>query len=659
MDSSPPKRPEPTLPPAAPAAGTKRPPPTLLPPFEPLSSSPGLPRPAKRQATASDAYLKYPTPVPTSSTGILSSSPPRPRQALGGGLSRSQSSSASERAPLSAVPSVSLPANGDTLLMGRSSNSSNYQLSSNRLISRVHVRARYVAAPSPLEPSKLEIVCGGWNGLKLHCQGRSYELWKGDSFTSETEGSEVMLDVLDARVLVRWPRREAPEETEWEESPGSRRENTPAFLQSSPLRRQGRIQSPVSPTPGNLASSRRLQMLMPRGREENVDIYVDPSADEEEGEGEDEGSKGPAERVVDPNASLGTEATNSFSSDLSDLDDEDENDPDEENDPVVHSFGPFGANLSSRLASITATSPRVNRSTNQPLLPRVPEEEKQPKAEADEEPPEEPAARPETPAPEEAPYENPTVANHVVNQLAFSRLASTPLSTIMQNLPAGERSGVTKAQLQSLIEGTPCVGIIAREGKDAAGQPLESQYYYVPEEDGDGHRRAAVVEGMGKPSLRACRKQHKVSEVLDPGRALTLGFPCWLGWSVLTAFSNTTGRGRGRRESGGFCSQGVTSPTKECRYHAARRRPTATRPPTLLFNVLLASCRFFLGDIPPGRLYCFLFVCLTDCMNAHATRTVLCARGSFFGEKGEWIEGGEGSWGVGGEYSAGRRRYGH
>lgn len=255
-------------------------------------------------------------------------------------------------------------------------------------------------------------------------------------------------------------------------------------------------------------------MLMPRGREENVDIYVDPSADEEEGE-EGERREG-SEGVVDPNVSLNTEATNSFSSDLSELED-DENDPDEENDPVVHSFGPFGANLSGRLASITATSPRVNRSPNQARLPLVPEEKQpktgepseQPKAEEPSEEPKE--ARPETPEAQEPPYENPTVANHVVNQLAFSRLASTPLSTILQNLPAGERAGVTRPQLQSLIERTPCVGIIAREGKDAAGQPLESQYYYVPEEDGDGHRRAAVVEGMGKPSLRACRKQHKVS----------------------------------------------------------------------------------------------------------------------------------------------------
>lgn len=504
MDSSPPKHAEPTLPPpaATATAGTKRPAPTLLPPFEPLSSSPGLPRPAKRQATGTNAHLKYPTPVPTSSTGILSSSPPRPR----GGLTRSQSS-ASERAPLSAVPSVVLNANGETLLMGRSSNSSNYQLSSNRLISRVHVRVRYVPAPSPLEPNKVEIVCGGWNGLTLHCQGRTYELWKGDSFTTETEGTEVMLDVQDARVLVQWPRRSSPvlSEASWDESPRSRARDTP-FMPSSPLRRSGRIESPVSPTPGSLPSSKRLDMLMP-GREreqENVEIYVDPSADEES-------SKGPVEDQVDPNVSHATDITNSFSSDLSDLDDdEDENDPNEENDPVVHSFGPFGADLSNRLASITASSPKVNRSPNA-RPPRVPEEKEARKEAASSE-------NTDTEEVKEPQFEDPAIENHVVNQLAFSRLSSTPLSTIMQNLPVEERSRVTKPQLQSLIEGTACVGVISREGKDAAGKPLESEYYYVPEQDGDQERKATVVDGLRKPSLRACRKQHKVSLFLGCSR---------------------------------------------------------------------------------------------------------------------------------------------
>lgn len=546
MDSSPPRNPEPTLPPPAATttslAGTKRPAPSLLPPFEPLSSSPGLPRPAKRQATG--AHLKYPTPVPTSSTGILSSSPPRPR---GGGLVRSQSS-VSERAPLSAVPSVVLSANGETLLMGRSSNSSHYQLSSNRLISRVHVRARYIPAASPLEPNRVEIVCGGWNGLTLHCQGRTYELWKGDSFTSETEGTEVMLDVQDARVLVQWPRRSSPglSEASWDESPRSRRANTPGFLQSSPLRRAGaRIESPVSPTP----AAKRLDMLMPRTEreQENVEIYVDPSADEEEQE----------DGRVDPNASLATEVTNSFSSDLSDLDDE--NDPDEENDPIVHSFGPFGADLSNRLASITASSPKVNRSQHHSRPPRIDEEKPlkttPPTAGASSENTETEEAKEEEEVVER--FEDAGIENHVVNQLAFSRLSSTPLSTILQNLPAEERGRVTSRQLQSLIEATACVGVIERQGKDAAGKPLESEYYYVPEYDGDQERKATVVDGLRKPSLRACRKQHKVSlDRMDHPRDVLLFFFAH-GWGSrlllfercadnLGIFSNIIGRGHGR-----------------------------------------------------------------------------------------------------------------
>ncbi|SPN98433.1 related to transcription factor PLM2 [Cephalotrichum gorgonifer] len=513
MNSSPSEHQEPTLPPAAhpvstATAGTKRPAPSLLPPFEPLSSSPGLPRPAKRQATgknnSSAAYLKYPTPIPTSSTGILSSSPPR---ATSSTFARTQSS-LSERAPLSAVPTIVLNGNGETLLMGRSSNSSNYQLSANRLISRVHVKARYVPAASPLEPNKIEIVCNGWNGLKLHCQGRTYELWKGDSFTSETEGTEMMLDVQDARVMVQWPKSVCspdPSEASWGDSPRSRvggGGNTPGgFLQSSPLRRSTRIESPVSPTPANLSSSKRLQMLLPtteRDSHDNVEIYVDPSADEDDAPQESRG------RVADPNSSISTDLTNSFSSDLSDPDyDDDENDPNEENDPIVHSFGPFGANLSDRLASITASSPKVNRSpNNRGRLPPVRERESTSEFTS-----ENPGA-PEEEAPK-APFENPVLSNHVVNQLAYSRLSSTPLSAIMQNLPADERKDVTKEQLQSLIEGTACIGVISRQGKDAAGKALESEYYYVPEFDGDADRRAAVVDGLRKPSLRACRKQHK------------------------------------------------------------------------------------------------------------------------------------------------------
>ncbi|CRK13748.1 hypothetical protein BN1708_010924 [Verticillium longisporum] len=466
MNSSPPRR---TIEPVLPVAGVKRPAPTLLPPFEPLSSSPGFPRPLKRQARdgsvgGAGAHLKYPTPVPTSSTGILSSSPPRVARRpsiVRPSIVRPGSSSA-ERAPLASVPSIELNDNGETLLMGRSSNSSHYQLSGNRLVSRVHVKARYVPAASPLHPNKIEIVCNGWNGLKLHCQGRTWELLKGDSFTSETEGTEIMVDVHDARLMIQWPKKDHRDvlgnlsDSSWEDSPRPQARGV-AALQSSPIRRAPRIETPESPTPATTnTSSQRLQSLLPASASDEIQIFEDFSAEDDLPK---HGEPGPG-----VGQSFMTEVTNSFSSDLSDPD-EDEN-PDEENDPVVHSFGPFGANISNRLASITTCSPKPTT-------------------------------------------ENPTVKNHVVNQLAFSRLSSTPLSAIMNALPAEEKRGLTKSTLRSIIEGTVCIGIISRQGKDAAGQALESEYYYMPEGDDDEQRRLAVTDGLRKPSLRACRKQHK------------------------------------------------------------------------------------------------------------------------------------------------------
>lgn len=435
---------------------------------------------------------------------------------------------APERAPLSAVPTVELSENGESLLMGRSSNSSHFQLSANRLVSRIHVKARFIAAANPLEPNKIEILCNGWNGLKLHCQGRTWELFKGDSFTSETEHSQIMVDVQDARVMIQWPKRGADNlsDSSWDDSPTSQiRGNA---LHMSPLRRAARIASPESPTPVN-HSSRRLQALLP-GRD--IQIY------EDSGEPEFREQK---PEPMDVNSSMRTVAATSFISEAGG----EEHNPDEENDPIVHSFGPFGADISGRLASITTKSPKVFKGAKRPSLhnaiasnlfaPRnIPSAPQSPKKQSPPQPisrAESPLSSPprfDSPSPSPEPlkksYEtDPAVANHVVNQLAFSRLQSTPLSAIMQNLPIEEKRDLVKSELRDIIESTPCIGIITRQGKDAAGKALESEYYYMPEKDDDESRRAAVVDGLRKPSLRACRKQHKVrfSQCLDIlGRAM-------------------------------------------------------------------------------------------------------------------------------------------
>jgi len=389
--------------------------------------------------------------------------------------------------------------------MGRSSTSSHYQLSANRLISRVHVEARYIAASMPLEPNKVEIKCKGWNGVKLHCQGRTWELAKDDTFTSETEYAEIMLDVQDARVLIAWPSRDrkdsvgAQTDSSWDEESSPRGRATAInargqVIHSSPLRRGHRIESPESPTPaGPSISSNTLADLFSDSVEPEpsaVKIYEDAPSSEED-------------NIAAGNSMVSTQAATSFyareESQASELSEpEEEQDPDEENDPIVHSFGPFGANISSRMASFTAggspEAPRVGReraeSTNSRSSSRSTND-------ADAGP----------------------VVNHVVNQLAFSRLSSTPLSVILNHLPADlkntspthpENRGLKKEELCRMLNGAACIGEIHREGKDAAGKPLESEYYYIPDEDTDENRRAAVVDGLRKPSLRNCRKQHKV-----------------------------------------------------------------------------------------------------------------------------------------------------
>lgn len=393
--------------------------------------------------------------------------------------------------------------------MGRSSNSSHYQLSANRLISRVHVKARYIAATVPLEPNKVEIICSGWNGVKLHCQGRTWELAKGDSFTSETENAEVMLDVQDARVLIAWPRSDRKdsiaalaEDSSWDDENSPKARITAVnsrgqLIQSSPLRRDHRIRSPVSPTPAGLpTSSTNLSDLISDGGEETfVQVYEDDHSAEEEEISDKENSQISTQGVPNP-----VSLNESQSSDLSEPEEED---PDEENDPLVHSFGPFGANLSSRMASFTAGSPSPEAPRGRPSPPRRSSSESTNEADAV------------------------PIVNHVVNQLAFSRLSSTPLSVIMNHLPAelkdaspthAENKGLRKDDLRKMLNAARCIGEIQRAGKDAAGKALESEYYYIPDEDQDEQRRAAVVDGLRKPSLRNCRKQHKVDSHPWPAR---------------------------------------------------------------------------------------------------------------------------------------------
>lgn len=99
------------------------------------------------------------------------------------------------------------------------------------------------------------------------------------------------------------------------------------------------------------------------------------------------------------------------------------------------------------------------------------------------------------------------IENILINHLAFSRLSSTPASFL--NTILAVISNLTLQQLRAILHKLDCIGVIYRQGKDAAGKPLEEEYYYVPENDNDPERSKLVALMKGHGGLRSCRRTHK------------------------------------------------------------------------------------------------------------------------------------------------------
>jgi hypothetical protein len=490
--------------------------PSLLPAFEPLSSSPPQLPQKRKFEDVEDGNTYYPTPIPTSSTGILPSSPPR-RPALQRTLS-----TLSERAPLSDLPTVVVPANGELLRLGRSSNSSDYQLPYDSFISRVHVTAQYQASNGHNASARVVIKCVGWNGVTVNCGGKAYELAKGDTWASNQPSAEITLDVLKCRVMIQWPFVQpagctsAHSDRTWTEDMSPRRvfgrQGSEVFPSSPPPMHP---QSPVSPSPARHATAAAANTLLTSdatiiSSQTAVHVYEDRDSDQA-----DAPDESPI-KATRPTETL--EQKNSFASLSSSNADElsDQENENEENDPVVHSFGPFGSNILSRLNSFSHTSPQQP----QPQKRKVPltDTSVSPIRDASS------SRRNSSAEPQKQIPESP-IKNHVINQLAFSRVHSVPLSTIHINLPAELRAcanlsgdgivSLTHADLERVLHSIPCVGEIKRQdkGKDAAGKPLENEFYYLPEMDDNAMRRDNVISGRGGTGLRAVRKNHKVSLV--------------------------------------------------------------------------------------------------------------------------------------------------
>jgi pSer/pThr/pTyr-binding forkhead associated (FHA) protein len=102
------------------------------------------------------------------------------------------------------------------------------------------------------------------------------------------------------------------------------------------------------------------------------------------------------------------------------------------------------------------------------------------------------------------------ISNLITNHIAYSRVLQTPFSSI-RDLNSIKKHDLSKLQLRCvLIHYIDCIGVIFRQGKDAAGKTLDEEYYYVPEKDLDKQRVQLVEELKGSSShLRSCRKTHK------------------------------------------------------------------------------------------------------------------------------------------------------
>ncbi|KAK9466088.1 hypothetical protein V1512DRAFT_276900 [Lipomyces arxii] len=380
------------------------------------SSSPSFDRKAKTDDPRMPRLQTfYPTPAPTSSVSLPNTSSPVRQQARVAPLEPSVDETVSTttvRAPLSAVVLVPVPRTGEVVSLGRSSNSSTVVLSrTNKLISRVHVTVKYVAATD-----SVEITCQGWNGSRVGISnGAEHALAKAESVTIPAEAN-IVIDVCGerARVVVSDPVVVDDDETDDE-----------VFVAAKDV-------TPVSDFETSTPSFK---------------VWED---------GQDESTVATSDKPVVEDAPVSSVQTKDL-----------------------------------LMNTIKLETPANSHDKENPLKPVV-----QVNKDQDEKH-------------ELAPLETDLakLKTHVIAHLAYSRLASTPLSELKTNLPVTATLPVEI--LQSIIKSTPCVGVIQRQGKDASGKRLEEQYYYIPEQDDDVHRRAAVEELRGHPGIRNCRKVHK------------------------------------------------------------------------------------------------------------------------------------------------------
>jgi hypothetical protein len=73
-----------------------------------------------------------------------------------------------------------------------------------------------------------------------------------------------------------------------------------------------------------------------------------------------------------------------------------------------------------------------------------------------------------------------TLLDALLTTLIFTEVKPTPLPRLVADL-THRMSNVQQDHIKSVLTATPCVGIVHRSGKDAAGKELSDEYYYIAE----------------------------------------------------------------------------------------------------------------------------------------------------------------------------------
>ncbi|CAN6612726.1 protein Tos4p [Trichomonascus vanleenenianus] len=468
----------------------------------------------------------YPTPVPSSVANLSSPPPSKPSEDETFASVEAQEKRFTLRSPLSTVALVRLPVNGTSIRIGRSSKSCQVALNSkNKLVSRVHVQTSYDA-----ENNQVVIDCLGWNGIAvyvpsyeaaaqiasemIHKNGyptangqQEHEVFKDETIFIEYVPG-IVIDVRGERALIELV-EDINDETE-DERAGLYNASSPvvpvsspAAIGSSPVWFSPRSASQPSPVPA--------VRLLDFGKETNVEV----GEVGEVGEGED---------VMTPknqSSILGQDDTRSPLEELNP----------NEYAPVIYNTVASDAEEKEMKKKIMEGSKELNMtpeelnklkvSKRSNELKKMTEDENKKKKRQSCEPDEvaggkrskkasTPDIIPEEQYEEGVPLSEGELADlkHIIsNHLAFSRLKSTPLSTIRKS--NSKLEPLTVPQLREILMNTRCIGVISRSGKDAAGKKLEDEYYYDPEHDTDLDRIAMVEQTRGRTGLRQCRKTHK------------------------------------------------------------------------------------------------------------------------------------------------------